>query len=319
MIIYRFKENDKYIYKDYRNNIIKDKKTLEKINNIVVPPAYENVKIYLDNCSKILYEGYDSKGRLQQIYTALHRKKADKQKFCRLIEYGKILPKLQSDINNYIKSTRITKNKIISTIIKIIMTCGFRIGNIKYKILYGSTGISNICKKNIKFNSKNTTIKFIGKKGVLNECNITDASIIKSLHDLLKNKKDNDYIFTYMVNNNQELIKPIDINKWLESYGNFVTKDIRTWNVNIKFIEDMKNITKDIHKLTITNRKKNVVSIIKDIAISINNTPAICKKSYIHPSLIDTYINNPRTYKRHFIGESSSRIIFLNFLKCYCK
>jgi hypothetical protein len=100
-------------------------------------------------------------------------KKASKAKFCKLAEFGKSLPKIQSDINKYIMSTRVTQNKIIALILQIIWICGFRVGNLKYQQLYESHGISNIFKSHITFNENGAIIEFKGKKSVINKCCIT--------------------------------------------------------------------------------------------------------------------------------------------------
>ena len=122
------------------------------------------------------------------------------KKFCSLLYFGKVLPKIKNDINKYMKSDKLTQDKIISIILSIIMHCGFRVGNIKYQKLYNSFGISNIIKDHIKFVDNSIIIKFVGKKGVINECNINDAELIRELITLTHNKKNKDYF--YLPSNN---------------------------------------------------------------------------------------------------------------------
>ena len=118
MKLYRIKElvKNKLVYKfvDHLNNEIKDIHILEYIKSLVIPPAYNDVIIFYEKAPKILFQGYDDKGRLQQIYSPIHKKKAMKKKFCDILEFAKVLPKIESDINKYIKDETSTKNKIIS-------------------------------------------------------------------------------------------------------------------------------------------------------------------------------------------------------------
>jgi DNA topoisomerase-1 len=301
---------------DKSGKSVTDKKVLNYITNLVIPPAYDNVTIFYESSPKILFEGFDDKGRKQQIYSKLHKQKAMKKKFLNLLDFGKVLPKIHADINKYITNSKSTKNKIISLIIKIVMICGFRIGNLKYQKLYNSFGISNIFKNHIKMEGKQMIIKFIGKKGVLNECVISNIVLINEVNKLISNKTANDYVFTYKNDKGEtNVIKAIEINKWLKSYHeNITSKAFRTWDTNILFIEYMRN-SEDPVKLTIQKRKKNVISALKVISCQINNTPAICKKEYLHGDLFELYINHPKKYKKYFFGCIKSSACFMNYLQ----
>lgn len=320
MIYFRIKDgtdrNKKPKFKilDNKGKSVSNKKILEYIKSLVIPPAYRDVKIFYEKSPKILFEGFDDKGRKQQIYSKAHKKKAMKKKFTALIDFGKVLPKINADINKYIKEPTYTKNKIISLIIKIVMMCGFRIGNLKYQKLYNSFGISNIFKRHIKMKGKSMVIKFIGKKGVLNECVINNPILIKEMNGLIAGKKDTDYVFVYDSEDGSSIIKAIEINKWLKSYHESITsKAFRTWDTNILFIEYMRKES-DGEKMTQKERKKVVKEALKVISCQINNTPNICKKEYLHGDLFELYINHPRKYKKYFCGCDKASSCFIKYL-----
>lgn len=304
---------------DKLNNPIKDKKVIDYINKLVIPPAYRDVTIFYEPTPKILFEGFDDKGRKQQIYSAAHKKKSSKAKFCHLIAFGNALPKIESDMKSYINNKKLSKNKIIALIIRIVITCGFRVGNLKYQKLYGSFGISNIFKEHISLSGKNLVIKFVGKKGVINECVVTDSNIVTEILALIAQKKPKDYVFTYNGSDgDMQVIKAVEINKWLKTYDkNITSKFFRTWDTNILFIESMRS-KDDPVKLTETARKKNIVESMKLISRQINNTPAICKKEYLHSDLTDLYIKQPRKYKSHFHGCVSAKSCFMKYLEKLC-
>lgn len=311
---------------DKNKQIITDKKILEYINSLVIPPAYRDVTIFYEKNPKILFEGYDDKNRKQQIYSNLHKKKSSKKKFCHLLEFGIVLPKIINDIEKNMKSKEFTKTKIISLIIKIIIKCGFRVGNLKYQKLYNSFGISNILKEHViikKINNKEVLyIKFIGKKGVLNECEITNEDLITDIKKLIENKKTSDYVFTYKNTNDKkddEVIKSIEINNWLKKYNkNITSKMFRTFDTNILFIQLIRD-KEDPCKLSMSQRKKNVIQVMKIISNQINNTPNICKKEYLHPDIWNLYIENPKKYKQYFNKCDTPVLCFLNYLKIFCK
>ena len=316
MIIYRERiDNKKFKYVDATGNEIKDPKILDYISKLPpIPPAYKEVEIfYGSTIPKILYSGIDAKGRLQQIYSPQWRKQADKDKFRSLIDFGHKLPKIMLDLNKVLKSPKITKEKLIAIMIRMIYLCGFRIGQLKYQRMYNSTGISTLMKKHIYIKSNGLEIKFIGKKGVLNDCFIEDTDLINELKKIIHNKKDTEHIFTYTTDTGSNLVTAIDVNNWLKSYNPiFTTRFFRIYIANMRLLEKLKN--EDYQKLTETKRKKMIGDIIKRISCDINNSPNICKKSYIDQNLIDMFIKHPRKFKQNF-NIKDSHLSYIKFLE----
>ena len=116
-------ENKKPKFKiiDKSDKPVTDKKVLEYIKKLKIPPAYKNVTIFYEKSSKILFEGFDDKGRKQQIYSPEHKKNAARKKFCHLLDFGAVLPKIEADLKKHMKNPKPNKDKIIALIIKIIM------------------------------------------------------------------------------------------------------------------------------------------------------------------------------------------------------
>lgn len=312
MIVYRYHNNKGgYNIKDTKGNIITDSTILDYVKSLVIPPAYENVKIYYIKSPKIVFEGYDSKGRKQQIYSKKWREQADKKKYRDLIEFGNMMTKIKSDINTNIIKKKITKDKLISLILKMILLCKFRVGSDKYHKLYNSHGVITLQKRHIIFTLSGAQIEFIGKKGMLNQCTMTDPIVINELKNLVKNIKENDFIFVC----DDKLIQAVEVNNYLKKYNeNFTTKMFRTFDANVLLIE---HLTKheEINKLSLSARKKIVNTVLGDVSSCINNTPAICKKSYIDPGLIDMFVNEPNKFKRNFkLSNISHTKMFINYL-----
>lgn len=322
MLYFRIKlAEKKYKIVDKDDKIVTDKTVLDYITNLVIPPAYDNVTIFYESSPKILFQGYDDKGRLQQIYSAKHKKKAMIKKFCNLLAFGKVLPKIQKDIEHHLKSTIMTKEKAIALILKIVIHCGFRIGNIKYQKLYKSFGISTILKSHIKLIKENDIqIKFLGKKSVINECIILDSPLIKEINNIIKTKNNNDYVFTYIENGIEKLISSIDINNYLKAYHiNTTSKHFRTWDVNILFIEYMRKYVPDPIILPLNKRKKMVNEALKIISDQVNNTANICKKEYLHVDILSLFLDSPQKFKKYFYDCYDARTCFINFLEEFCK
>lgn len=311
------KPNFKYL--DNKQKPITDKKVLEYIKSLVIPPMYKNVEIFYEAHPKILFQGWDDKGRLQQIYSKEHNKRAMKKKFCNLIKFGGLLPKIKEDFEMHIKSRTPTKNKIISLILKIVMVCGFRLGNLKYVKLYNSFGVSNIQRRHVSMRGANMHIKFVGKKGVENLCVISNKCLIKEINALLQSKKDKEHIFMYDdVDGEKKVIRALEINNYLKAYDPVITsKMFRTWDTNVLFIEFMRN-KEDPTKMTQVQRKKVIVKAMESISTQINNTPAIAKKDYLHKDLWTMYLKHPKKYKRMFNTTQPAPTSFIQYLNGVC-
>ena len=300
--IIRKKNNNTFQY--YTNNNIKvtNKKTLDKIKKIYIAPAYTNVKIYLDN--DVLATGIDSVGRKQYVYSDKMKKKREQKKYKKLLKISKNIDNLKKKIEKDLLNKETNKNKLIALTLKIMDLCNFRSGNKKYEEKYGSFGITTVHKKHISFKNNSTEIEFIGKKGVNNHCILKDKSIqeiIKKVYNM--SSKDNPYLFSVNNNNEKIHINIYDVNSYLKPFG-VTTKDLRTWNANVIFIKNLKELVQNLDnefiqkyngktdKQRIKIRKQMIKEAIKSTAQSLHHTPTICKSSYIYKKLLEVLENN---------------------------
>ena len=318
-IIRVLKKNGSYQYfKINNNNKIKitDKSTLEKINKIYIAPAYKDVKIYLDK--KVLATGIDNAGRKQYIYSEKSKKEREIKKHKRLTKLSTNILSLKRKINNDLNVDGFTKNKLISLVLKIMDLCNFRGGNKIYEKKYGSYGLTTLHKKHIIIKNKYIEIDFIGKKGVNNNCIIQNKNIqdiVKKVYKL--SNKDDPYIFSIIYNNEDIKISMIDLNDYLKQY-NITCKDLRTWNANILFLKNLKSIINNMNESyyqlnedkKLKLRKKICREAIKETALSLHHTPAICKSSYIFKHILEKVEINDNIIRR-----MNNNIIFEDLLK----
>lgn len=291
------KKNKKYKYKYYTKNGKKlSFNTVKKYMNFYIPPAYENVKINKNRNKKIQAIGYDIKNRAQYIYNNSYKKKSTKNKFSSLIEFGHNYPRILSKINKDLQSKN-EKQKQIAMILKIIIDCNFRIGNEKYTRDNNSFGVSTLQKKHFNIKHNQIIINFVGKKGVINKCTLKNKKIIKSIKKKHKSINKNDNIFTY---GKTEKVESTDVNNYLKQFGNYTTKNFRTWRANIQLINLL---------LKYNDLKKSITIV----ANNLHHTPSICKKNYIDNNLLEFYNSNPKKFKIYFSGNINDK--FIKFLK----
>lgn len=317
----------KFYYNENKNlkNEIKDKKTLNYIKSLVIPPAYEKVIISLNPTDDVAYIGYDKAGREQRIYSKNHNLRVTGEKYCILAKFVEKLPKISKDINKILKQKEMSQEKLIAVILKVISLCYFRVGNMKYQKKYESYGISTIQKKHITIqknsnnNIKKIKIKFVGKKGVVNECNICDKTLIDIITSIYAKRKNSETIFKYIPTGSKskgKFIRSDNINNFLKRYDtDFTSKIYRTYYANIKMLEilDEKKIPE-----TITGRKKIIKQTVELVSTLLHHTSSICKKKYIDNDIINMYIENPEKYKRIFKKNGDIPKQFMNFLKSKC-
>jgi len=290
---------------------IDDNNTLERINKLRIPPNYESVLINKKATAKLQAIGFDDKGRKQYIYHSnfiLENKMKKYEKYIILGKYVTDIKKEYNDIFNKINNKPYTKweqpNSNNAVILYLLNECLFRIGNLKYYKSYGSHGITTLQGKHITFDDKKkiTFIRFIGKKGVINESTITDTKLYNIFKTLQKNKC-GEFIFDYKFNSKIHSINGEDIHKVLESYNPELTpKMFRTWHTNCYFIHIMK---KNLEFLKELEKKKKMTKKVKnemmknacrEISIKLHNTPTVIKNSYLNNALYELFMNNIKQF-----------------------
>jgi DNA topoisomerase-1 len=298
------KRGDKYSYVYFdKNGKRANKSTIDKgLDGLYLAPAHDNVKISLNKKDKVLAIGYDVKGRAQYTYNKKFTEKTSKAKYKHMIEFGMSYKKIINQINKDLYTEGDGKNKQIAMILKLVIDCCFRIGNDKYTKENKSYGVSTLLSEHVKVTSDNVKISFKGKKGVENSCDFKDKKLSRELKRKKRTLHKKDRIFTYRNDSCYCHVTSGDVNRYLKRFGNFSTKNFRTWNANIEFITQ---IVKEGVGDSDTAIKKSINNAVKLVADKLHNTVSVCKSNYIDPILIDKYTRNPIDFNRHFSGCNS--------------
>jgi DNA topoisomerase-1 len=327
MIIKRTGKAPSFTY-EYKGERVRDQDILTYIKSLTIPPMYSDVEIHISLTGgtphappKLSYTGIDDKGRTQYGYSKAWKDKSKKKKYKSLIAFGTALPKIRKSINETLspspKAGLPSRELCIALIVRVIMTCHFRLGNLKYKNMYKSYGITNIETRHIKFKNNVAKISFTGKKGVKNDCSINEPKTVTHLKLLAVGKGQNAPIFAYD-SGGDECTTPVmanDINEWMKQFGVDITsKMFRTYATNVMFIDIMKSMDAP-EGLSMAQRKKNINVVMDDVSCSIHNTRAVCKKEYTHPGLIEMYLDQPRRFKKLFMSGLDPEPSFLAYLR----
>jgi len=308
------KRKDKYNYEyfDMNDNRVNSIIAKKAIQNLYIPPAYRDVKINLNQNEKVLAIGYDEKQRPQYIYNKKFTKKNSKKKFHKMIEFGESYQKIMNSVKRDLYSEGDTKEKQIAMALMLVVDCGIRIGSEKYKNENDSFGSTTLESRHVKLSGDTVSVDFIGKKGVQNKSKMRSKRLSRNLRIKKRTLKKNDPIFTYRRGNCWYSLKSTDVNKYLKKFGNFSSKNFRTWVANLSFITE---ILKYENPKSETQKKKNVNEAVHKTARKLNNTATVCKTNYIDPYLVELYLNDTKRFLGTFKHASTKDEISENYIK----
>ena len=304
----KFKYSFKYKWKN--GKFINDTSTIERINKLRIPPAYNNVNI-LSPESKTQYTAIDDKKRVQKGYHSIWIQERNRKKFRYLTDFVAAYPKIMKKINSLLSSFPTQKEEMVALAIGLIDMCRIRPGSDKHLRDTGSYGTTTLCKKHvykiIKSGKEYILLKFVGKSGVTNECRLKyNTKIAKHLYNLSKKRKSsNSSIF----DTKDYKVTGHDINSFLQEIGGkyISCKSFRTYHANIAFLQ---KILSSINlNMSESERKRNSMDVIKKAAGELHHKPSTFKNSYLFPPLKDLYIENPDSFKKMFANKDLNKAL----------
>lgn len=283
----RQRKGKQFIYLDTDNKAITDPEIITHINGLVLPPAWENVWICPYPNGHLQATGVDVKGRKQYRYHGKWSKLRNENKFGRIFSFGKKLPTLRKQIDKDIRKKYLLKEKVSAIALSIMNETYIRAGNTAYEKEYGSFGLTTLKNRHVQIEGSKAFFSFKGKKGVKQQIALKHVTLTR----LLKNVKElpGQELFQYYDENGE--IKKLDsgdINNYIKEYmqEDFSCKDFRTWAGCVTALKLM-TLSDDFE--CDTDCKKNVIAIIDGVAEQLGNTRTVCKKYYIHPTLLESY------------------------------
>jgi DNA topoisomerase-1 len=289
--IYRKGEPGKFYYEDKKGNLITDEKVLQRINALVLPPAWTNVWIAKRKNAHLQATGIDAAGRKQYRYHPKWTSRRSDSKYFRLLEFGKALPEARKQIAKDLRRKDFDERKVLAICVQVMQKTLIRVGNESYKELYGSYGLSTLRDKHAKFNGDKLTLSFVGKKGVKHDVTLND----KSLSKLVKKCREipGQELFQYYTKDGQR--RSVDsgkINNYIKEItgSDFTAKDFRTWGGTLEALRQLAICSAD--SVEVIKKKKVVVQVLDCVASKLGNTRAVCKSSYVYPLLLEAFEND---------------------------
>jgi DNA topoisomerase-1 len=284
--IVRIKKGPKLIY-IFEDRPLKEKKKIERIKKLSIPPSWEEVWICPLENGHIQATGLDLRKRKQYRYHVLWNMLRNETKFHRLYEFGKALPQLRLVIEQDLTAKELTKEKVLATVLSLMERTYIRIGNTEYEKLYGSYGLTTMKDKHAAIEKDKITFTFRGKKGVYHKISLKNKKLSKVVKDC-RDIPGRELFQYYDAEGNRRSVDSGMVNHYIQaSTGQgFTAKDFRTWAGSLQALQSFRAVGEAI---TEAETKKNIVTVLEEVSKKLGNTRSICKKYYVHPGLIRMY------------------------------
>ena len=287
--ITRHRAGKGFSYRSTRGERITDTKVLKRIKALAIPPAWEDVWICANPNGHIQATGRDAKGRKQYRYHEKWREVREETKYEHMIAFGQALPGIRERVDADLRKPGLPKAKVVAAVVHLLETTLIRVGNDQYAKENKSYGLTTMRDRHVDIEGSTISFSFSGKSGVEHEIDLKDrrlANIVKKCQDL-----PGQHLFQYLDENGErQAISSSDVNAYLKEITgeNFTAKDFRTWAGTKLAAEALSSFEVFDSE---ASAKKNVVEAIESVSKKLGNTPTICRKSYVHPAVIDAYLD----------------------------
>lgn len=287
--ISRHRKGDGFVYKDARGRRITDPMTLGRIKSLVIPPAWTDVWICPIANGHLQATGRDLRQRKQYRYHPEWRRHRDDNKFSHVLGFARALPKIRRRVGRDLASSGMPRNKVLAAVVKLLETTLIRIGNDEYARTNKSYGLTTMRNGHAKVKGGQITFKFRGKSGRFHDITLQDrrlAAVVRRCQEMPGQE-----LFAYEVEDGAVVdVGSQEVNDYLRQItgGEYTAKDFRTWAGTVLAaiaLREMEACTSEAQV------KKNILTAVESVAAMLGNTPAVCRKCYIHPGILDSYLS----------------------------
>ncbi|WP_394836452.1 DNA topoisomerase IB [Pendulispora rubella] len=266
---------------------VRDPEMLRRIRGLVIPPAWSKVWIARIANAHIQATGRDAKGRKQYIYHPRWREVRDESKYDKLVAFARALPKIQKTVDMHLAQRGLHREKVLATVVRLLEITRIRVGSEEYARTNGSFGLTTLRGRHVDIDGGRLSFHFRGKSGKEHVIDVEDrrlARIVAQCSELPGQE-----LFQYVDEaGERHTIESADINEYIRSIaGNgFTAKDFRTWAGTVLAARALGELAATV---TTKPTKKAITEVVKVVATHLGNTPAVCRKCYVHPAVFEAF------------------------------
>jgi len=276
-------------YRYPTGDLVQEKDVLGRIKALAIPPAWTNVWICPDPSGHLQATGRDDRGRKQSRYHRNWHQVRDETKYTRMISFAKVLPKIRKRLRQDLALKGLPRNKVLAAVVRLLEVSLIRVGNEEYARENESFGLTTMRDRHVDVRGPTLRFRFRGKSGIQHDVDIRDAGLAK----IVKNCQDlpGQELFQYVdEGGKRQDVDSNDVNTYLREITghDFTAKDFRTWAGTILGAMALREFERFDSR---AQAKKNIVKAIETVAQRLGNTPAVCRKCYVHPDVINAYLD----------------------------
>jgi DNA topoisomerase-1 len=291
-----------------------DPNVIARLNALAIPPAYTRVWICPDPDGHIQATARDARGRKQYRYHPRWREVRDATKFERMLAFGKALPKIRKQVEADLAAPGMPREKVLATVVRLLETTLMRVGNDEYVRSNRSYGLTTLRNRHVSLNGNGVRFEFKGKSGITHRVTVNEPRIARIIRRCLDIPGHD--LFNYLDEEGAPRpVRSTDVNAYLQaaSGADFTAKDYRTWAASVLAMTELAHLPFESERAA----RANVMTAMKTVAARLGNTPAICRKSYVHPALLDAYLAGAlrNGVRRASSGLDLAEAGFLRFLR----
>lgn len=267
---------------------VRDKATLARIKSLAIPPAWTEVWICPSPDGHVQATGRDQRGRKQHRYHPRWHEVRDETKFSRMLDFARALPGIRRTVRRHLKLPGLPREKVLAAVVSLLEKTLIRVGNEEYALTNNHYGLTTLQDDHVDVSRGKVRFEFTGKSGVERQIDLNDpklATVVRKCQDL-----PGEDLFQYIDDAGQVVdVTSSDVNDYLREITGqpFTAKDFRTWAGTVLAAVALREFESFDSQ---AQAKKNVLRAIESVAERLGNTKAVCRKCYIHPQVIQTYL-----------------------------
>ena len=287
--IRRTRKGPGFLYIGMDGKRLCDPNEIRRIKSLAIPPAWTDVWICPIPHGHIQATARDAKGRKQYRYHPRWREVRDETKYDRIITFGQVLPVIRRRVEQDIGRPGLPKEKVLATVVRLLEMTLIRVGNEEYARHNDSFGLTTMRDHHVDVSGSTMRFEFRGKSGIQHSVDLTDrrvAKIVARSQDLPGQE-----LFQYVDGNGERrAIGSSDVNEYLREITgqDFSAKDFRTWAGTVLAAQALQEFQTCDSK---AKAKRNIVQAIESVAKRLGNTKAVCRKCYVHPAVLNSYLD----------------------------
>ena len=283
-----------FSYQEEDGTTIRDPDTVERIRDLAIPPAWQDVWICPYPNGHIQATGIDAAGRKQYLYHLQWRQSRDREKFDEMLDFARELPALRRRVRADLRRRGLVRQRVLACAVRLLDLGFFRIGGERYAEDNGTFGLATLRKRHLRFEGGAAVFDYRAKGAKRHVLEVADEPAIRVLRALARRRGGGNDLLAFHESRSWHDVRSTDVNAYLKEAagGDFSAKDFRTWNATVLAAVGLASRARETGRPSRARRRRWANAVVKDVARYLSNTPAVCRASYIDPRVFDRFDSN---------------------------